>query len=210
MVVGIRMYHTILLFLCVHHAFLDHLRVPGQPLPTRGSPPARHVPSSKHPVVTLRPHHLALRATVPPVPLRTSFLAAAHLFSASLAWPRCTPRARWRLAASSLVARSIPCGARRRSAAWRPWRERRATPRGSRSPLANAATRARARATCGLLASDENFLNFFSQLLPRHALQVSIDKERASPPRPLKRKPITAIREAAAPASASPARYNPG
>ena len=31
-------------------------------------------------------------------------------------------------------------------------------------------------------ASDENFFNFFSQLLPRHALQVSIDKERATPP----------------------------
>ena len=31
-----------------------------------------------------------------------------------------------------------------------------------------------------------------------------------TPIRPLKREPVTAIREAAAPASASPARYNPG
>ena len=77
------------------------------------------------------------------------------------------------------------------------------------SPLANGARPRRARGS-----RDErtvNFSNFFSQLLHRHALQVSIDKELATPPpRLLKRKPITAIREAAAPASASPARYNPG
>ena len=35
---------------------------------------------------------------------------------------------------------------------------------------------------------ERNFFNFFSQLLPRHALQVSIDKERASPPPPPQKK----------------------
>ena len=73
------------------------------------------------------------------------------------------------------------------------------------------ATRARERERRADFCERRKLLQLLSQLLPRHALQVSIDKERASPPpRPLKRKPITAIREAAAPASASPARYNPG
>ena len=65
------------------------------------------------------------------------------------------------------------------------WRERRVARHGSRSPLVNGALRARERAVRRERAV-VNFPNFFSQLSPRHAFQVSIVKERANP-RPLKR-----------------------
>ena len=145
---------------------------------------------------------------VSPPPLRASLALAQRAFAllspgrGALRQPRRSPAANSPMVHSDAprmpATRLLPL-----------WRARRATPRGFlRSPLANGARPRRARGS-----RDErtvNFSNFFSQLLHRHALQVSIDKERAPPPRLLKRKPITAIREAAAPASASPARYNPG
>ena len=60
------------------------------------------------------------------------------------------------------------------------------------APLANGAC-ARSSAADDGGARDDNFFNFLSQLLPRHALQVSIDKERATPPCPLTREPISPL-----------------
>ena len=123
---------------------------------------------------------------VSPPPLRASLALAQRAFAllspgrGALRQPRRSPAANSPMVHSDAprmpATRLLPL-----------WRARRATPRGFlRSPLANGARPRRARGS-----RDErtvNFSNFFSQLLHRHALQVSIDKERATPPPPPQKK----------------------
>ena len=150
-------------FSCVQHAFLDHLRTPGQPLPARGSPPAPHVPPNTRPVVTSRLSPSAAGDGVAGAAARFT----PRLLGASI--PHISPdrgapleragarqRPRWWRVRSP--------GARRRSAEWRPWRERRATPRGfSQSPLAHGRAREGCRSSegCRSGTSSTSFHNFY-------------------------------------------------
>ena len=145
-----------------------------------------------------RPSDARLEATFHPTPRAQQRRCRRPPLQALLLWRRepsamlspgrgALRRPRWHPVAPSRMARSDSLG----TPATRhpPWRARRATPRGfAQSPLANARRARESASDVRTLASDENLSNFFSQLLPRRALQVSIDKERATPPPPPQKK----------------------
>jgi hypothetical protein len=191
------------------HTFLDRLRTSVWPRLAHGSPPTPHGPSDVRLVATSQPSP-ALSGDCVAGAAASLVGSGTESLCSALSWPRCALQTALgpasQLAGGALGHSAHASGAPPSILACAP----RDAPRIFAKSVGQRCVRARSSAAEDGGARDDNFFNFFSQLLPRHALQVSIDKERATPPRPLKRKPITAIREAAAPASALPARYNPG
>ena len=104
----------------------------------------------------------------------------------ALSWPRCALQTALgpasQLAGGALGHSAHASGAPPSILACAP----RDAPRIFAKSVGQRCVRARSSAAEDGGARDDNFFNFFSQLLPRHALQVSIDKERATPPAPSK------------------------
>ena len=109
--------------------------------------------------------------------------SGAESLCSALSWPRCAPATApepgSELADGTLGRSAHASDAPPSTVACAP----RDASRFSAEPVGQrcaAATRAREAEA----SERSNFFNFFSQLLPRHALQVSIDKELAPPPPP--------------------------